>query len=293
MHTSVLLQESIDGLDVQPGDVALDATLGGVGHAKEIVERLGPSGTFVGIDEDSAAIQRAKVLLENQKTRVVLKQSNFRYLDRVLQEAGITAINRAVFDLGLSSFELEESGRGFSFQKNEPLVMTFSDSPSGVTAYDVVNTWEEENLADIIFGFGGERYSRRIAEAIARGRENAPIKTSGELAEIVSGAVPVSYRRGRLHPATRTFQAIRMAVNDELGALKEALPKAWEVLRPGGRIAVISFHEHEDRIVKHYFVEKVKYEGARVVSKKPIVPSAAEMNKNPRSRSAKLRIIEK
>lgn len=293
MHTSVLLQETIDGLDVQSGDVAIDATLGGAGHAKEIVERLGPSGTFVGIDEDSAAIQRAKVLLENQKTRVVLKQSNFRYLDRVLQEAGISSIDRAVFDLGLSSFELEESGRGFSFQKNEPLVMTFSDSPSGVTAYDVVNTWEEENLADIIFGFGGERYSRRIAEAIARSRENAPIKTSEELAGIVSAAVPGSYRRGRLHPATKTFQAIRMAVNDELGALKEALPKVWGVLKPGGRIAVISFHEHEDRIVKRFFVEKVKHEGARVMSKKPIVPSPVEMNKNQRSRSAKLRIIEK
>ena len=293
MHTSVLLQETVDSLNIEPGNVVLDATLGGGGHSSEIAKRLGPSGMLVGIDEDAAALIRSRSKLENQKTRVVLKQGNFRNLDKLLAEEGVDHIDRAVFDLGLSSFELEESGRGFSFQKDEPLLMTFSETPGSVTAYDVVNSWGEESLADIIFGFGGERYSRRIARLIVERREQSPIKTSGELAHIVSEAVPGSYRRGRIHPATKTFQAIRMAVNDELGALKEGLLKAWQMLSPGGRIAVISFHEHEDRITKHFFVEKVKHEGAKVYSKKPIVPDASEVRKNPRSRSAKLRIIEK
>ncbi len=298
MHTPVLLKETIDGLNLFPGLTVFDGTLGGAGHARAVAEIIGSEGTFVGTDLDIAALARTRRALEHLDfPRVVLEQENFRNLDLVLAGAGITQIDRALFDLGLSSFQLEESGRGFSFQKNEPLLMTFAEaqgeSSGRLTAYTVVNSWEEESLADIIFGFGGERYARRIAKAIAEYRLKKEIDSSEELAGIVAGAVPGSYRRGKLHPATKTFQAIRIAVNDELGAIKEALPKCWNVLAPGGRIAVISFHEHEDRIVKQFMREKKDREGAAPLTKKPIVPSPIEIRKNPRSRSAKLRIIEK
>ena len=200
-----------------------------------------------------------------------------------------------MLDLGLSSDQFETSGRGFTFKNDEPLLMTFKKNPDqgDLTAYQIVNTWEEENIADVIYGYGEEKYSRRIAKAIVNYREKKAIEKTSELVEIISNSVPVFYKRGRIHPATRTFQALRIAVNDELNTLKRGLERGFARLASGGRIAVISFHSLEDRIVKNFNKEKEELEQARIITKKPIVPSEDEVRENPRSRSAKLRILEK
>jgi 16S rRNA (cytosine1402-N4)-methyltransferase len=222
-------------------------------------------------------------------------QRSFRGVKEVLKKNGVNRIDRALLDLGLSSFLLEHSGRGFSFKIDEPLMMTFISEPRKgmLTAEEVVNTWSEETLADVIYGFGGESFSQRIARAIVTRREQKPIRTSGDLAEIIKKAVPIWYRNKRLHPATKTFQAIRMAVNDEVNTLIEGLINVWETLETNGRLAIISFHEVEDRIVKNFFVGKAKEELGKIVTKKPVVPSRDEVRKNPRARSAKLRVIIK
>ncbi len=200
-----------------------------------------------------------------------------------------------IFDLGVSSDQLENSGRGFSFLKDEPLLMTLkaNSSPEDLTAKDVVNNWSEENLADIIYGYGEERWSRKIARGIVEARQNGEIRTTGELTGIVEKSVPVRYRKGRIHPATRTFQAIRIAVNDELRALEEGLTKGFEVLKKEGRMAVVSFHSLEDRVVKRFYQNKEREGEAKLVNKKPITPSGEEIRENRRSRSGKLRILEK
>jgi 16S rRNA (cytosine1402-N4)-methyltransferase len=208
-----------------------------------------------------------------------------------------------MLDLGLSSDQFETSGRGFSFQKNEPLLMTFKENlgPEDLTAKQIVNTWDEENIADIIYGYGEERYSRKIAKGIVGARAVKPIETTFDLVEIIKNSTPSRYAHGKIHPATRTFQALRITVNDEINALKEGLEKGWERLAPGGRMAVISFHSIEDRIVKHFYKSKEwmeKADGtsertANIITKKPITASHQEISENPRSRSAKLRIIEK
>lgn len=293
-HQSVLLHEAIGLLDIQKNDVALDATLGGAGHAEKITEKLGKKGLFVGFDLDHDAIARASAKLSNAVCRTELIEANFRTIDIALPERGIEKIDKALFDLGWSSFQLD-AGRGFSFLKDEPLTMTYAKNPSphAITASLIVNTWGEESIADIIFGWGEERYSRRIAKAIIERRKKKTFETSKELAETIKDSVPGFYRRGRIHPATRTFQALRIAVNDELGALTQGLNAAWRLLAPGGKIAVISFHSIEDRLVKQNFAEKEKAgEGTRL-TKKPIPPSAEEIQHNPRARSAKLRVIQK
>lgn len=291
-HPPVLLQEAIDSLDIHEGDVVVDATLGGAGHAKKIAERLDTKGVLIGFDLDEEAIVRAKEALAETKPTVHLIQANFRNLSDEITKLGIPLITKALFDLGWSGFQLK-AGRGFSFLADEPLSMTYSKSGSGLTASTIVNEWGEESLADIIFGWGEERYSRRIAKAIVTRREKAPFKTSAELGDAIKAAVPVAYRRGRIHPATRTFQALRIAVNDEIGALKEGLEAAWNTLAPGGRIAVITFHSVEDRVVKRLFAEWEKEGSGQKLSKKPIGPSVEEIARNPRSRSAKLRAIQK
>ena len=280
---------------MKKGFVVLDATLGGGGHAKAILSAIGPSGTLIGLDEDEDALLRAKKILDALPGKKILVRENFRNLARVLRDGGIAEIDAALFDLGLSSFQFEESGRGFSFLKDEPLAMTLGKGREryAFTAHDVANKWEEENLRDIIAGYGEERYARRIARAIVSAREKGEIKTSRELAEIISAAVPAVYRRGRIHPATRTFQAIRIAVNDELTALKTGIAAAAEALAPGGRIAVISFHSLEDRIVKNFFKDEANKGTLSIQTKKPIVPKEEEIISNPRGRSAKLRIAQK
>jgi 16S rRNA (cytosine1402-N4)-methyltransferase len=306
-HQSVLLHEAIDFLAIGEQDIVVDATLGGAGHAKEITKRLGRGGFFVGFDLDSDAINRAEARLAAVAPHIDLINANFADLYKELTSRGIEQIDKALFDLGWSSDQLE-SGRGFSFLKDEPLQMTYrkparlddtsrsggdSEKQYTLTAADIVNEWEESSIADIIYGWGEERYSRRIAKAIVEARTRKPIVTSLELAEIIRKAVPHAYARGRIHPATRTFQALRIAVNDELGALQKGIRSAWELLSEGGRIAVITFHSIEDRAVKQLFVEFEKTGGGTRLTKKPLIPSLSEIATNPRARSAKLRVIQK
>ncbi len=293
-HIPVLLHEVIDVLALRPGDVVVDGTAGGGGHAQAILTELGPKGVYLGIDLDARALARTHERLGDDP-RVTLVEGNFRDIERLMAAHGLTHADRILLDLGLSSDQLvasEDTGRGFSFTRDEPLLMTLADTPDEevLTARDVVNTWSEESLADIIYGFGGETRARRIAQAIVEARAAGEITTSGQLAEIVERAVG---RRGAAHPATRTFQAIRIAVNDELGALADALTGADRVLAPGGRIAVISFHSLEDRTVKRTFRSWVEAGRGTLVTKRPVVPTDDELAHNRRARSAKLRCFER
>lgn len=295
MHKPVLLHETIDGLKIQPDDVVLDGTVNGGGHSIEIAKLLEKSGTLIGMDRDEEALTRAEAALKDSSARVILVNDNFRNLDKALSEHGFEYADKVLLDIGLSSDQLESSGRGFSFQKDEPLLMTFRAHPdeNDVTAREIVNTWEGENIESILYGFGEEKFAKKIAAAIVARRKEKPIETSRELAEIIRKSVPRWYAHKKVHCATKTFQALRMAVNDELPSLREGLSKAAENLKNGGRIAVISFHSLEDRIVKKFFKEK-KDEGIfNIITKKPITPSREEVLGNKRSRSAKLRIAQK
>jgi 16S rRNA (cytosine1402-N4)-methyltransferase len=290
-HRSVLLHEAIDALGLTPHDAVVDATLGGGGHAKEIVDRLGEKGVFVGFDADAEAIERCRKLLSTQQATVHFIHANFRHMKAELKKLNIERFDKALFDLGWSSYQLT-AGRGFSFLSDEPLSMAY-DKDQSLSADTIVNKWSEESIADILYGWGEERHSRKIAKALVTAREGKSIRTARELGEIVKSAVPPAYRFGRTHPATKTFQALRIAVNDELGALEEGLAGAWEMLVPGGRLAIISFHSIEDRIVKRRFVAWREAGEGELVTKKPIRPSAEELARNPRARSAKLRVIQK
>lgn len=293
IHTTVLLKESIDGLNIQDGDIYVDGTLGSAGHSQYALAKF-PNITVIGLDRDTEALARSKKRL-GDSNKIILRESSYADLDKVLEEEGIIEVNRIMLDLGLSSDQFETSGRGFTFRNDEPLLMTFKKTPveGDLTAFQIVNTWEENNMADVIYGYGEEKYSRRIARAIVNYRSKKSIDTTGELSEIISESVPPFYRRGRLHPATRTFQALRIAVNDELNTLSRGILKGFERLAKGGRMAVISFHSLEDRIVKNFNKDKADKEEGKIITKKPIVPSVEEVLNNPRSRSAKLRIIEK
>lgn len=289
-HTAVLLHETIDALALAPDDVVVDGTVGGGGHAGAILEKLGSTGRYIGFDVDEDALERARVRI-GADSRASFMSGNFRDIEKLLADKGIVHVNKLLLDLGLSSDQLEQSGRGFSFTRDEPLYMTLSSKPDEalVTAWNVVNEWSEETLADIIYGFGGETHARKIATAIGDARYRHPLETTFELANLVRSVVP---RRGKTDPATKTFQAIRIAVNDELGALEAVLKTAQTLLAQQGRIAIISFHSLEDRIVKRTF-RTWKDEGrGTLVTPKPITPSEDEQKRNPRSRSAKLRVFQ-
>ena len=294
-HTTVLLREAVDALEIEKDDVIVDATLGSAGHAKEICKRLDGTGTLIGIDADQEALDRSLKLLERTKCRVEYVLGNFSDLEQILVEKSITHVDGILLDLGLNSEQLESTGRGFSFQRrDEPLVMTFSRNPSEeeITAVEIVNDWQEESLADIIFGYGEEKFARRIAKGIVEARAQKKIETVGELVDVIKHAVPVWYRHRKTHCATKTFQALRMTVNNELGALKEVLGVGLDRLSAGGRLVVISFHSLEDKVVKNVFKEAAQESNGIILTKKPITPSEAEIADNPRSRSAKLRIFE-
>ena len=304
VHLPVLLHEIVHGYalerkeekkqiskDVSP--IYLDGTLGGAGHALAIAKAFSGKLTIVGLDRDPEAVERAHETLEGKAEKVILENEDYRNLDKVLDKYQISNADMILLDLGISSDELENSGRGFTFQKDEPLLMTMGDPAKyPFTARDIVNNWAEEDIANVIFGYGEDRFARRIARAIVAYRAKKKIETSGELAEIVKSSVPGFYRRGKIHPATKTFQGLRIAVNDELNALKEGLKKGYERLAPKGKIAVISFHSLEDRIVKEFFKQKGT-EGAKIITKKPLTAIDQEIAENPRSRSAKLRILYK
>jgi 16S rRNA (cytosine1402-N4)-methyltransferase len=294
-HISVLLHEVIAGLDIKPNDVFFDGTINGGGHSKAVSDLLGEEGMIIGTDLDNAALEKAKARLSGSKAKIVLAQSSFRNLDKALADAKVPTVSKMLFDLGLSSNQFDESGRGFSFQKDEPLLMTFKDvlTPTDLTAHTIVNQWDEENIAQIIESYGEEQYAKKIAHAIVFFRNKGEIKTTQELVKIIGESVPTSYLHKRIHPATKTFQALRITVNDEIGSLKEGLQKGFEHLAPGGRFAVISFHSLEDRIVKNHFRDLAKQDLGTLITKKPITPTPEEEERNPRSRSAKLRIIEK
>ncbi len=291
-HKTVLLHEAIDGLSIMEGDVFVDATLGRGGHSSYVAEKFSSQVKIVGIDADKDSIQASEERLSAYKdVSFTALRGNFRDIDLLLSGIG-TFPTKVLFDLGWNTNQFEEGGRGFSFQKDEPLIMAYSDNPL-FTARDIVNEWEEESIANIIFAYGEERYSRRIARAIMFERAKKPIETAIDLANIIVRAVPVAYNKKRIHPATKTFQALRIAVNDELGALKEGLQKTADILSVGGRIAVIAFHSLEDRIVKNFFKELKEAGDWNILYKKPLTPSPEEVLHNPRARSAKLRIIEK
>ena len=306
LHRSVLLQESIDALAIRPDGIYLDGTLGGAGHSLEIARRL-TTGLLIGIDQDTVALQAASQRLAPYRDRVKLVHANFRALDTVLHDAGIAGVDGMLFDLGVSSPQLDDSSRGFSYMADAPLDMRM-DRDGSLSAYEIVNQTPEDELKRILWRYGEERYAPLIAAAIARRRAERPIETTLELAELVRGAMPAQARREKQHPAKRSFQAIRIAVNDELGAVEDMLGKAVDLLNPGGRLAVITFHSLEDRIVKTAMAEAArgctcppefpvcicgKKPRVRLVTRKPIVPGAAELEENPRARSAKLRVAEK
>ena len=306
VHVSVLLRECIDNLNIRPEGIYLDGTLGLGGHSYEIASRL-TSGRLIGIDRDETAIERAGRRLAPFAERVTLVHGNFSEACEILDRLGIEGVDGMLFDLGVSSPQLDEAERGFSYMQDAPLDMRMDGSAS-LTAYDVVNTWPEDRLNRILWDYGEERYARRITAAIARAREEKPVETTMELVALIKAALPAQALREKQHPAKRSFQAIRIAVNDELGEVERMIATAPDKLRPGGRLCVISFHSLEDRIVKSGIAARENgctcpreapvctcgfVRTLRSVSRKPILPSEEEKERNPRSRSAKLRVAER
>lgn len=306
-HITVLLNEAVEGLNLKPDGTYVDCTLGGAGHSSLIASKLGQGGRLIAIDQDDTALANARERLAPYMDRVTLVKSNFRHLKQVVEEQGLTGVDGVLFDLGVSSPQLDEGERGFSYNADAPLDMRM-DQQSPITANDVVNEWDEEEIANLIWEYGEEKFSRRIARQITLHREKSPIRTTGELVEIIKEAIPAAARRTGPHPAKRTFQAIRIAVNDELNAFREAVVDAIDLLNPGGRVSVITFHSLEDRICKQVFQEYAKgctcppsfpictcgnQPVVNIVTRKPIVPGEAELAANPRARSAKLRVAEK
>lgn len=290
VHVPVLLEETLQALSPKKGDVLVDATLGGGGHTEALLQAA--DVRVIALDADPEALGRASERLVQFGDRVTYLHSNFRHLKRALAEIGVEKVQGVLMDLGLSSDELEQSGRGFSFQRDEPLHMGF-DPEQSLIASDLLAHLNEDALATILVTYGQERFAKRIAHAVIKARELQPITTTTQLITIIEDVVPHFYKAGRTHPATKTFQALRIAVNDEFDSLREGLTGAWEVLEKDGRLAVISFHSSEDRIVKFFMKEKVIAEEANLFTKKPITPSQEELTRNPRSRSSKLRALTK
>ena len=305
-HVSVLLEECIDGLNIKPDGIYVDGTLGGAGHSSQIAKRL-TTGRLIGIDRDPVALKAAGERLAPYADRVTLVHSNFCEIAQVLKDLGIAGVDGILLDLGVSSPQLDDAERGFSYMNDAPLDMRMNNEDS-LSAYEVVNTWSFEELRRILYDYGEERYAPRIAEAICRRREQMPIKTTLELVDIIRGAMPAAALREKQHPAKRSFQAIRIAVNDELGSVEKVMADAPGCLNAGGRLAIITFHSLEDRIVKNGMAEAAKgctcppklpvcvcgkKPKVKLVSRKPIVSGEEELERNPRARSAKLRICEK
>jgi len=292
VHQAVMVHEVVENLALKPGGTVLDATLGGGGHAYEMLKGILPGGRLIGMDQDISAIEFAKRALKGYEGSAIFINANFRELDKELEKAGVERLSGALFDLGISSYQLEDPERGFGISKDSPLDMRM-DKHKKLSAARVINGLSEKELADVIFKFGEERYARRIARGIAEERKGHEISTTKELVDIVMRSLRGKYFSHRIHPATRTFQAIRIYVNDELGALEEGLKKAIEHLEPGARVCVISFHSLEDRIVKNTFKDYAQKNILKIITKKPLTPSADEIISNPRSRSAKLRTAER
>lgn len=306
-HKSVLLQECIDALNIRPDGIYLDGTLGGAGHSSQIARRLTEGGRLIGVDRDRTALAAAKERLAPYADRVTLVHSNFAEIDAILDSLGIPAVDGMLFDLGVSSPQLDDASRGFSYMADAPLDMRM-DKDDALTAGAVVNTWPQGELRRILYDYGEERYAPQIAAAICRAREKAPVETTLELVDIIRSAMPAQALREKQHPAKRSFQAIRIAVNDELGAVSRMMQAAVGRLNPGGRLAVITFHSLEDRIVKSEMQQAArgctcppefpvcvcgKKPLVKLVTRKPIVSGLAELEENPRARSAKLRVAEK
>ncbi|MBC2023053.1 16S rRNA (cytosine(1402)-N(4))-methyltransferase RsmH [Listeria booriae] len=306
-HETVLLKETVDNLNIKPDGVYVDCTLGGAGHSVYLLSQLSESGHLFAFDQDSKALAHAKERLSEYAGQVTFIKSNFRYIKEALLEVGVTEVDGILYDLGVSSPQLDERERGFSYHQDAPLDMRM-DQDAPLTARDVVNDWPYEDLVRIFFRYGEEKFSKQVAREIERRREVAPIETTGELVDCIKAAIPAPARRKGGHPAKRVFQAIRIAVNDELGAVEDSLKDAMELLKPGGRISVITFHSLEDRITKQIFTEQAKgpelppglpiipdeYKPKmKLVTRKPILPSEEELTENNRARSAKLRVVER
>ncbi len=293
-HKTVLTDEAIDAIAINDSSVVVDATLGSSGHAKRIIETLGSRGVFVGIDADVTAVTNGTEVLTGSACTLHLCNGNFRTIDSILEQLHIEHADAILADLGWRMEQFSGNGRGFSFQVDEPLLMTFGDPKDYVfTARDIVNEWDEENIINILRGYGEERFAGRIARHIVEARAEKPIDTTFALVAIIEAAVPAFYKRARIHCATRTFQALRITVNDEFAALEDFIKKSVALLAPHGRLAIITFHSIEDRIVKHLFKNLAHDHIGIVHTKKPIVATPEELQANPRARSAKLRIFEK
>ncbi len=310
-HQPVLLAAVLEYLNPQPGQKFIDCTLGGAGQALAIAKRVGQNGLVLGLDLDPAAISYAQARAKRDGIgNLLVKKANFSDLAAVAKEFKLSRVNGILFDLGISSAQLADRQRGISFQnQSAPLKMSFAGRPnSGIEADKILNEYSADKIADILFKYGQERYSRQIAAAIIRFRQKKPLKTVADLLTCVSKAVPAKYRQGRIHPATKTWQALRIAVNQELDNLEKALPQAVSLLARGGRLAVISYHSLEDRIVKHFFKQESRdclcppaspvctcghKKTLKIITPKPVRPAPAEIKANPRSRSAKLRLAEK
>ncbi|HDR7965527.1 16S rRNA (cytosine(1402)-N(4))-methyltransferase RsmH [Bacillus pacificus] len=306
-HVTVLLKETVDGLDIKPGGTYVDCTLGGGGHSSYLLSQLTEGGRLIAFDQDEIAIQNAKEKFSSYGEQFITVKSNFRYLSEKLQELGITEVDGILFDLGVSSPQLDTPERGFSYHHDAPLDMRM-DQDAPLTAYDVVNSWSYEQLVRIFFQYGEEKFSKQIARKIEAYRENKAIETTGELVELIKEGIPAPARRTGGHPAKRVFQAIRIAVNDELKVFEEALESAIEMVKSGGRVSVITFHSLEDRICKTTFkrnsttpqlppglpiIPDEFKPKLKLITRKPILPSDIELEENNRARSAKLRIAEK
>jgi 16S rRNA (cytosine1402-N4)-methyltransferase len=306
-HKSVLLNETIDYLQIKPDGVYVDGTLGGAGHSLEVCKRLGDQGRLIGIDQDGDAIAAAERRLADYKDRVTILRGNYRNMFSMLGEIGVSHVDGIMLDLGVSSYQLDEAGRGFTYRTDAPLDMRM-DQRQALSAYEVVNSYGEEELYRVIRNYGEERFAGRIARRICLEREKNPIETTGELAEIIKESIPARSRASGGHPAKRTFQAIRIEVNGELDALKDSLDTMIEHLNDHGRICVITFHSLEDRIVKEAFRRNEdpcicppqfpvcvcgRIPTGHVVTKKPVIPGDKEQDENPRSKSAKLRVFER
>ncbi len=306
-HVSVLLEETVNGLNIKPDGIYVDGTLGGGGHACEVCRRLGDKGSFIGIDQDEAAIEAAGIRLSSFGEKVTIVRSNYCDMKLQLRALGIDKVDGIMLDLGVSSYQLDTAERGFSYTKDAPLDMRM-DRRQELTAKDIVNTYSEQELYRIIRDYGEDRFAKNIAKHIVIERKKSPVETTGELIEVIKKAIPMKFQKMPGHPAKRTFQAIRIELNRELEVLKESLDDMIEMLNPGGRLCIITFHSLEDRIVKNAFKKNEnpctcprefpvcvcgKVSKGRIVTRKPILPSEDELMGNSRSKSAKLRIFEK